>query len=141
MNNKILTATVFISSLILSPVAMPQLNASTKIKHNSIASTISNTLYKRGLEKGAAKKITKQMVGENEDLFNMMATNLTNGCKAISQNEVIEYLSKSALFKERVQLDSYSFLVSMVHQIKSQAPSKTTLNELKKISQKNSFYS
>ncbi len=140
MNKNIFTATLFITTLILTPVIISPLSASTQVKQNSLTSSIAKILHKRGLDEDAARKITKEMIGEDDEQFEAMIRNLENGCAVLTQNEILEYLSKKALFKESVALNSYSFLVNMVHSIKNTPLDKQTLKELKTIEQKNSIY-
>jgi len=140
MNKNIFSATLFITTLILTPVIVSPLSASTQVKQNSLTTSIATILHKRGLDEDAAHKITKEMIGEDDELFEAMIRNLENGCTVLTQNEILEYLSKKALFKESVALNSYSFLVSMVHSIKNTPLDKQTLKELKTVQQKNSIY-
>jgi len=111
-----------------------------QIKLNSVSASISSILHKRGLDEDAAQSITEAMIGDDEELFNAMLRNLENGCEVLTQNEILEYISTSALFKKEVKLDSYSFLINMVHQIKKESINKETLIELQSIAKKNSFY-
>ncbi len=140
MNKTILTATIFLTTLILTPALISPLSASTQLKQNSVATSVSTILHKRGLDEDAAQKIAEDMIGENEELFEAMVRNLESGCSVLTQDKIMEYLSKKALYKESVTLNSYSFLVSMVHKIKNASLSEKTLKELKSVEQKNSIY-
>ena len=140
MNKNIFTATLFITTLILTPIVVSPLSASTQVKQNSLSTGIASLLHKRGLNEDTAHKIAKEMIGEDEEQFEDMIRNIENGCSILTQNEILEYLSKKALFKESLSLNSYSFLVSMVHSIKNSPLDKKTLKELKSVEQKNKIY-
>ena len=140
MNKNFIGATLFITSLILSPIIVSPLNANMQVKVNSVVASISTLLHKRGLDEDAAQSITNAMIGEDEELFAAMLRNLNNGCAILTQDEILEYLSTSALFKKEVKLDSYAFLINMVHKIKKESINDTTLTELQNIANKNSLY-
>jgi hypothetical protein len=140
MNKNFLGATLFITSLLLNPLTVSSLNANSKVQLNSLSLTVSTILHKRGLDEDVAQKATKQMIGEDEELFTNMLKNLIIGCEVLTQDEVLEYLSMCALFKEEVRLDSYSHLVKMVQKIKSNSVNKKTLAQLQNIQKKNLLY-
>jgi len=140
MNKNFIGATLFITSLILNPVIVSPLSANIQVKINSVSASISSILHKRGLDEDAAQSITNTMIGDNEELFNAMLRNIENGCEVLTQNEILEFLSTSALFKKEVKLDSYAFLVNMVHKIKNTSLNEKTLKELQNIANKNSLY-
>ena len=140
MKNNFIKATVFITALILTPVTVSPLNANKQVKRNSVVSNIATILHKRGLDENAAQKISQNFVGENEELFALMLRNLENGCSKLTHNEILDYLSNSALFRKNVNLHDYSQLVSMFYQIKNEHSDKTTLQELENIATKNSLY-
>ncbi len=140
MNKQVLSATLFITSLILSPVILTPLSANAHIKVNSISTTITSILHKRGLDEDAAEKISQDMIGDDEESFEMMVRNIENGCSSLNRDEILNYLSSSALFKENVKLDSYSFLVSMVHKIRKEPITPSTIKELQNIEKKNSIH-
>ena len=77
----------------------------------------------------------------DEELFALMLQNLKYGYNnKLSPNEILDFLSTQALMKKNVHLDSYSYLVNMVYQIKNQALTKKDLKDLNTIATKNSFY-
>jgi len=140
MNKGFLSVTVFVTSLILTPVMASPFNINIKIQKNSISTNIATILHKRGLDEDAAQKIAKSFIGEDEELFTIMLRNLENGCSTLSKNEILEYLSHSALQKRAVDFTSYSSLIGMVQKIKKQAVEPYTMKELEKIANKNSLY-
>ena len=137
----ILRITLFVSVLAFNPVVAETLNTRQNIQTqqtttNSVASSISTILHKRGLDEDAAQEIGESFV-EDDDLFYSMMENILSGCRSINKDELITYLSNEALFRKNVSLDSYDQLVSMLSKIKQQAPNEVTLAELQLIAQKN----
>jgi hypothetical protein len=140
MKRNFISVTVFVTSLILTPVIISPLNANNQVKRTSISSNISKLLQKRGIQEDAAQNISKSFVGDNEELFSIMVRNLENGCSILNSNEILDYLSNSALHKKEVNLTSYASLVGMVQKIKKHHINRDILKELEKVSNKNSLY-
>lgn len=140
-NQNILSSVFLASSLTLTPVVTTSLTASTKFKLNSISSSIAKNLHRRGIDEDASKKIANNIFNVDEELFALMLQNLKNGYNnKLSPNEILDFLSTQALMKKNVHLDSYSYLVNMVYQIKNQVLTKKDLKNLNTIATKNSFY-
>lgn len=140
-NQNILSSVFLASSLTLTPVVTTSLTASTKFKLNSVSSSIAKNLHRRGIDEDASKKIANNIFNVNEELFALMLQNLKNGYNnKLSPNEILDFLSTQALMKKNVHLDSYSYLVNMVYQIKNQVLTKKDLKNLNTIATKNSFY-
>ena len=138
--NKFISATILASALALSSVAMAQQITIPQAKVNTVTSSIASILYKRGIEEESAYKISDDFIDMDEDLFALMIFNLESGCGVLSESEILNYLSSSALRKQKVELTSYSFLIGMAYAIKSKTLSSKTQSELKKIAQKNARY-
>ncbi|WP_415397793.1 hypothetical protein [Sulfurimonas sp. CS5] len=140
-NQNILSSVFLASSLTLTPVVTISLTASTKFKVNSVSSSIAKNLHRRGIDEDASKKIANNVFNVDEELFALMLQNLKYGYNnKLSPNEILDFLSTQALMKKNVHLDSYSYLVNMVYQIKNQALTKKDLKDLNTIATKNSFY-
>lgn len=140
-NQNILSSVFLASSLTLTPVVTTSLTASTKFKLNSISSSIAKNLHRRGIDEDASKKIANNIFNVDEELFALMLQNLKYGYNnKLSPNEILDFLSTQALMKKNVHLDSYSYLVNMVYQIKNQVLTKKDLKDLNTIATKNSFY-
>ena len=140
MNKGLLSVTVFVTSLILTPAMASPFNVNIKIQNNSISNSIASMLRKRGLDEDAAQKIANSFIGEDEARFAIMLRNLENGCSILNKNEVLEYLSHSALQKRAVDFTSYSSLIGMVQKIKNKALEPNTMRELENVANKNSLY-
>ena len=69
-----------------------------------------------------------------------MLKNIESGSSVLNETEILDFLSTQALHRKKVELDSYSYLVNMTHQITNRALSAQTLSELQLIATKNSFY-
>jgi len=76
---------------------------------------------------------------EEEALLALMIQNLEDVCSIVSREEVLEYLSTAALFRQNVHFDSYDYLIAMVSNIKQKSLDETTLKQLKYIAKKNSL--
>lgn len=139
-NIQILTVTLLASALTLGAVTLPSAESKTQAKVKSISSTIASILHKRGLEEEASRSIAESFFQNNEELIAFMLENLKQGTTALSEDEILAYISTQALFRKSVELDSYSYLLSMTQQIRQRAPSKETMQELEKIAFQNSLF-
>lgn len=139
-NIQILTVTLLASALTLGAVTLPTAESKTQAKVKSISSTIASILHKRGLEEEASRSIAESFFQNNEELIAFMLENLKQGTTALSEDEILVYISTQALFRKNVELDSYSYLLSMTQQIRQRAPSKETMQELEKIAFQNSLF-
>ncbi|PHQ66067.1 MAG: hypothetical protein COB99_00380 [Sulfurimonas sp.] len=139
-NQNILSSVLLASSLTLAPVITTSLTASTQFKVNSISSSVAKNLHRRGIDEDASKKIANNIFSVDEELFALMLQNLQHSCDNIRRSEIMDFLSTQALMNKNVNLDSYSYLVNMVYQIKHQPLNQKDLKNLNTIAIKNSFY-
>ena len=130
-NTNILSTLLVVSALITTPSIATQLLANAQVKQNSISKSIVNTLYRRGLNKNSAINLANNIFTIDEELFALMLQNLENDYNDITKKEILDFLSNQALMKNTVELDSYSYLINMLYQIKQKPLSK---NELKLLS-------
>ena len=137
----LISATVLATALAFNPL-LAEHNIKTKqlVKENRVTSKIAAILYKRGLDKEAAKKISKNILNEDEELFALMLNNLLHGCDSLQSDEILEYLSTVALHRQNVHLDSYPQLVSMVSKIKQNVLDNRTLDQLNVIAKSNAYF-
>ena len=136
----ILRITLFISVLAFNPVVAETLKSTTNIQtqqETRVSTSIANILHKRGLDEDAAEEISQNFVAEDEELFARMLENLLNGCKSITKEEVLTFLSNEALFRKSVDLKSYDTLVSMASKIKQQSIDPATRKALQKVAKQN----
>jgi len=136
----ILRITLFISVLAFNPVVAETLKSTTNIQtqqETRVSTSIANILHKRGLDEDAAEELSQNFVAEDEELFARMLENLLSGCKNLSKEEVLTFLSNEALFRKNVDLESYDTLVSMASKIKQKALDKATLKELQTVAKQN----
>ena len=136
----ILRITLFVSVLAFNPVVAETFESKINIQsqqNNSVSATIANILHKRGLDEDAAKEISQKFVTEDEELFARMMENLLHGCKSISKDELLAYLSNEALYRKTVSLESYDHLVAMVSKIKQKSLDALTFKELQIIAKQN----
>ncbi len=130
--NNIISSTLLASALTISSLGTVNLSANQQIKRGNVSSNIASILYNRGLDKDVAQDISKSFI-DDEELFALRVDNLEKGCSILNRNEILDYLSKAALCKKSVQLDSYNYLVGMVYDIKEEPLSKEVLDQLNKI--------
>lgn len=136
----LLRISLFVSVLVFNPVVAETLKPITNVQtqqETRVSTSIAKVLHKRGLDEDAAKKISQEFVADDEELFASMMENLLNGCKDISKDELLTYLSNEALFRKSVNLESYDQLVAMASKIKQKALNEVTLRELQMIAKEN----
>ena len=138
MKNRTIFYTALITTLLaFNPLTQTTLNASTKNQTSSLSINVAKMLHKRGLDDDAAREISENFFSDNEEEFSIMLQNIENGCSLVTRDELMEYITSAILQRKTIRLDSYEFLVGMVHRIKNRALEKETLEELKNISTKN----
>ncbi len=135
--NNIISSTLLASALTLSSVGASTLSANQQIKKNRVSLNIATILHKRGLDKDAAYNISNNFI-DDEELFAKKINNLEEGCSILTRDEILNYLSKAALHKRSVKLDSYQYLVGMVYDIKQKQLNRETLDQLNNIATINS---
>ena len=133
--------TLLVSALAFNPLIATQLNANTSSQRqlNTVSSSIASILYKRGIDEDAAREISDKLVDEEDELFALMIDKLLLECNSISKDEILEYLSTAALYRQNVHFDSYAQLVNMVSKIKQKPLDEKTLKQLSAIAKKNSL--
>ena len=135
-----ISVTLLVSALAFNPLVAQQLNAniSSQIERNTtVSSSIASILHKRGLDEDAAQEISNNLVDEEDELFALMINNLVNECSSLSKEEVLEYLSTAALYRQNVHFDSYAQLVNMVSKIKQKPLDEKALIKLSAIAKQN----
>ena len=138
----LLYSTLVATALTLSPFITVPLNA-TVIHTTQTSNTSLNLvkiLHNRGLDEDAAEKLVSEFVGNDEELLSVLLENLENRCAILSREEIMDYMSKLVLQRKSINLDSYSALINMVHQITHKTPSKETLVKLQNIANMNFAY-
>jgi len=126
----VLNITLFVSVLVFNPAVAETLKPTTNIQtqqETRVSTSIANILYKRGLDEDAA----------DEELFARMLENLLHGCKSMTKDAVLTYLSNEALFRKSVDLESYDQLVAMARGVQQKVLDKTTLQQLQNIAKQN----
>ncbi len=136
----LLRISLFVSVLVFNPLVAETLKPIKNVQtqqETRVSTGIAKVLHKRGLDEDAAKKISQEFVADDEELFASMMENLLNGCKDISKDELLTYLSNEALFRKSVNFESYDQLVAMASKIKQKALNEVTLRELQMIAKEN----
>ena len=134
-----ISVTLLVSALAFNPLIATELNTTTTSQRqiNSVTSSMTHILHKRGIDEDMAEEISKNLVNEDDELFTAMINNLVNGYSSLSKEEVLEYLSTAALYRQRVDFDSYSHLISMVSKIKGKPLNEQNLKQLGTIAKLN----
>lgn len=139
---KMISVTLLVSVLAFNPLVAQQLhiNIGSQIEQNTVSSSIASILHKRGLDKDAAQVISNNLIDEEDELIiAIMIENLIHECSSLSKEEVLEYLSTAALYRDNVRLDSYAQLVHMVSKIKQKPLNEKTLKQLSAVAKMNTF--
>jgi hypothetical protein len=138
----LLYSTLVATALTISPFLTTPLSATVtqSTKTSTLSYNIANILHNRGLERNSAQKISDDFLANDEELFSVLLENIENRCSVLSRDEIMDYISNLALRRKSIELDSYSALIKMVHQIKHASPSKETLAELQHIANMNNAY-
>ena len=134
--------TLFISVLVFNPAIADTLRIATNIQTNlniNITEEIASTLYKRGLEQKVAKERVEELIKGDAELFVMMLNNLLYGCDDIAKEEIVKYLSKAALHKQIVTLNSYDQLIDIYSKIKKSTPDEEVREKLSVIAKRNAL--
>ncbi|MFC2057915.1 hypothetical protein ACFLR6_03150 [Campylobacterota bacterium] len=136
-----ISITLIISGLVLNPlIANTAVNRLTHIQttNQTIKSSIASILYNRGIDEDAAEEISNNLLDEDETLLAMMLQNLEKEC-IVSRDEILDYMSTAALYRQNIHFDSYDHLITMISKIKQTSLEKHTLKLLKHIADKNSL--
>jgi hypothetical protein len=136
-----ITLTLIISNLAFNPVMADTIfttavSQSQKI-NNRVTSDISSVLYKRGLDKEAADEISENFVSEVDEVLLAMTIQELDRENIASRKEVLEYLSTTALYKQKFNFHSYDHLVGMVTKIRQRSLDSMTLKKLHTIAKSN----
>ena len=135
----IISVTLLVSALAFNPLVATEFTTSTSSQRqiNSVSSSIAHILHKRGIDEDMAKEISENFIDEEDDLFTAMIDNLVNEYSSLTKEEVHEYLSTAALYRQRVDFDSYSHLINMVSKIKGKALNEQSLKQLSRVAKLN----
>jgi len=135
----IISVTLLVSALAFNPLVATELNTNTSSQRqiNSVSSSIANILHKRGIDEDMAKEISENLLDKEDELFTAMIDNLVNEYSNLTKEEVHEYLSTAALYRQSVDFDSYSHLISMVSKIKGKALNEQSLQQLSRVAKLN----
>jgi|GEM_PF-777071 len=137
----LISVTLLVTALAFNPLlAQHNIKASSLVQENRVTSKIASILHKRGLDEDTAKEISEDLVDGDEELFALMLNNLLHGYSDLKKDEVLEYLSKAALHRQHIELDSYAQLVSMVSKIKQKLLDKDTLEQLNTVAKSNAYF-
>ena len=136
----LLRISLFVSVLVFNPVVAETFDPITNVQtqqETRVSTSIAKVLHKRGLDEDAAQKISQEFVTDDEELFAAMIENLLNGCKGMSKDELLAYLSNEALFRKSVNLGEYDQLVAMVSHMHQKALDDETLQALQNVARQN----
>ncbi|SFZ98602.1 hypothetical protein MNB_SV-5-1585 [hydrothermal vent metagenome] len=128
--------TLLLTVLSTNPILANRVNTNSPInlkQVNTLASQISSTLYKRGLDKDVAYELSNNFV-EDEDYLNEKINNFLDIYQKISKEDLLEHLSTVALNRQKINFDSYDNLISIVSKINGSHPDIHDLKKLRTIS-------
>lgn len=134
-----ITVTLVITGLALNPAmgeTAERRAGYSQVNHPSVVSSIAKVLHNRGLEEDAANAIASEFVSEEDAALLEMMICLLENHDIVTREEVLAYLSKVALHKQKLDFKSYDQLIGMVEKIKQKPTEENTrkkLSELTKI--------
>lgn len=136
----ILRITLFVSVLVFNPAVAETLKPNTDIQTQQefrVLTSIADILHKRGLDADVAKTLSQNFMAKDEELFTHMMKNLLHGCKSITEDKLLAYMSNEALFRKSLKLESYDQLVGMVSKIQNKSLDPLTLEALQTVAKQN----
>lgn len=139
MSNKFFIITVFISNIAFGAV-VPKIDLHRVVNTkntNKLTTKISTQLFNRGLEKHIAKAKVKDSLVHDDELNAIMAYNIIKTIKIVNEKDIVEFLTQSALRGKKVDLSSYSTLISLVQKSSQVLLDKETLLHVEKVSLEN----
>ena len=132
----IITITLVITGLALNPLMAEEIQytvSQNKTINQSVTSSISKVLHKRGLDEDIAYELAENLVDdENEKLLAILIHNLEIH-NIVNKEEVLEYLSNAALHKQKLDFTSYDHMIGMVSKIKQKSLDEETRKYLSHI--------
>jgi len=134
----LITVTLLLSALAFNPLLAREKESYSvsQLQRTSISEAIASRLHKKGLEEEVAVKVAQSMV-KDDMRFTLMVENLLSQCEILDQDDVLEYLSKEALFRKKVALDDYGQLVNMASKLKHASLDETVLHKLHAVAKLN----
>ena len=139
MSNKFFIITVFISNIAFGAV-VPKIDFQRIVntQHaNKLTTKISTQLFNRGLDKNIATAKVKNSLLHDDELNALMVHNIIKTIKTVNEKAIVDFLAQSALRGEKVDLSSYSTLISLVQKSSQTLLDKETLLHVEKVSLEN----
>ena len=129
----LITLTFIISGLVINPVMAETVQHTVSQNQHinqSVASKVSSILRNRGLDEDVAETLALNLVQEEDELLLAMMMEALQIGNIVKKDEVLEYLSHAALYKQTLDFKSYDHLVGMVSKIKQKSLDTYTLTQL-----------
>lgn len=138
MKKNILIVTVLISNIAFGSVLPGQIRdgkefSTQKTRVNSIHKAASINLSKRGLDESIAMDKVSEILKADEFTNVLMAQNIVMNFNELKHEDIISYISDSALYGKSVDLSSYSNIVALIQKSNNFNLDKTTLKKIEKI--------
>jgi len=136
MSNKILIISIFISNIAFGAVIVVVPNTSKALnvnKTNKISSKSMTQLYNRGLEEKAAKEKILKSIAYDAEMNDTMAQNILNAIELLKEEDIVSYVSKTALLDKKVDLSSYDTIVALIQNTPNLSVDKEMLLKIEKI--------
>ena len=139
----IITLSLIITGLTINPAVAnshEQIRVNNKQRHAmtpSISNRIASLLHHRGVDEQIAYEIAGNVVKDEGEVFLSMKIQMLEQKNIVTQEDVLEYLSTAALYREKIDFKQYDNLVGMVRKIKKEILDQDTLKELSAIAKMN----
>jgi len=136
MSNKILIISIFISNIAFGAVIVVVPNTSKALnvnKTNKISSKSMTQLYNRGLEEKAAKEKILKSIAYDAEMNDTMAQNILNAIELLKEEDIVSYVSKTALLDKKIDLSSYDTIVALIQNTRNLSVDKEMLLKIEKI--------
>jgi len=104
---------------------------------HSVSNRIASLLHHRGIDEQIASEIAGNVVKDEDEVFLSLMIQTLEQKNIVTQEDVVEYLSTAALYREKIDFKQYDNLVGMVRKIKKEILDQDTLKELSAIDKMN----
>ncbi len=132
-----ITITFIITGLVITPAIADNVERNRVTQNisinQSVKSSVSMVLFKRGLEQDSANEMVKNLLDDIDELYLAMLIDNLEMQNIVTKEQVFEYLSHTALHKQKLDFTQYDQLIGMVSKIQQKSLDKSTRKKISQI--------